>query len=243
MRVERIDRKGTQGAEFYGGTEQGQKLDEDLVHEALRGSDIAFGTLFERYERRMFLIAYRILRNREDAEDAVQQAFKHAFVRLNSFQGDSRFSTWMARITINEALQLLRKRRPGHTSIEGHTGSEGKPGRLEIEDAGATPEEHFNERELCGILNKAIRELRPIFRDVVQLHEIGELTSVETAQVLRLSKDTVKARTFRARRVLHKKLSQRLGFPKYEAGKFLFLPSRNRGGGNTRRTQTLAGAA
>ena len=154
MRVERIDRKGTQGAEFYGGTEQGQKLDEDLVHEALRGSDIAFGTLFERYERRMFLIAYRILRNREDAEDAVQQAFKHAFVRLNSFQGDSRFSTWMARITINEALQLLRKRRPGHTSIEGHTGSEGKPGRLEIEDAGATPEEHFNERELCGILKQ-----------------------------------------------------------------------------------------
>ena len=82
----------------------------------------AFGALFERYEGKMFQVAMRVLRHHEDAEDAVQQAFKSAFVHLTSFQGQSRFSTWLTRIAINEALMLLRKRRPGHISLEGNVG-------------------------------------------------------------------------------------------------------------------------
>jgi RNA polymerase sigma-70 factor (ECF subfamily) len=202
--------------------------DAELVRDAMHGSDTAFGKLFERYERRMFLIANRILRNREDAEDAVQQAFKHAFVHLNSFQGDSRFSTWITRIAINEALQLLRKRRPGHSSLEAQT-PEGTAKPLEIEDAAASPEEHCNEQELHGILNEAIGELRPIFRKVVQLYEIAELSSEMTARKLGLSNTTVKARAFRARRLLRRKLSVRLGIRPQKASTFLFMsPKRPR---------------
>ncbi len=199
--------------------------DEQLVRDAVRGSDAAFGTLFERYERRMLLIANRILRNREDAEDAVQQAFKHAFVRLDSFQGESRFSTWITRIAINEALQLLRKRRPGLTSLEGQT-PEGTAKALEIEDTAATPEERCDNDEMRGILHEAIGELRPIFRKVVQLYEIGELSSANTARKLGLSDTTVKARAFRARRLLRRKLAVRLGIRTRKAAALLFVSPR-----------------
>ena len=87
-----------------------QQQDEHLVAESLNGSSIAFGDLFVRYARKMFEVAMRVLHHHEDA---VQQAFKSAFVHLASFQGESRFSTWLTRITINEAVNLLRKRRPG----------------------------------------------------------------------------------------------------------------------------------
>jgi RNA polymerase sigma-70 factor, ECF subfamily len=207
---------------------KGQKAadeDEQLVSEAMRGSDAAFGMLFQRYERKMFLVASRILRNREDAEDAVQQAFKHAFVHLNSFQGDSRFSTWITRIVINEALQLLRKRRPGHTSLESNT-PDGAVKPLEIEDGAATPEERYTDKELREVLREAVGELRPIFRKVVQLYEIGELSSAKTARKLGLSNGTVKARAFRARRVLRQKLATRLGIRTRKAAEFIFRSSR-----------------
>jgi RNA polymerase sigma-70 factor (ECF subfamily) len=223
MRVESANRTETVNHGLIADTILRNDKDQDLqlVREALRGSHEAFGVLFQRYERRMFLIANRILRNREDAQDAVQQAFKHVFVRLNSFQGDSRFSTWITRIAINEALQLMRKRRPGHTSLEVDS-SEGVSKAIEIEDAAATPEETYRERELHGILNQAIGELRPIFRKVVQLYEIDELSSEKTARKLGLSNSTVKARAFRARRLLRRKLATRLGAHSPKAATFLF---------------------
>jgi RNA polymerase sigma-70 factor, ECF subfamily len=85
-----------------------EKPDNRLVNEAVSGSSSAFEILFERYQRKMFRVALRVLRNREDAEDAVQEAFGRAFVHLKTFQGQSRFSTWLTRIAINEALVLLR---------------------------------------------------------------------------------------------------------------------------------------
>src|SRR5580704_7919774 len=94
--------------------------DEVLVAAAVRGSSAAFETLFQRYHKRMFNIALSRLQNAEDADDALQQAIQQAYVHLKSFHGQARFSTWLTRITINEALMLLRKRRPGHLSIEGH---------------------------------------------------------------------------------------------------------------------------
>jgi DNA-directed RNA polymerase specialized sigma24 family protein len=87
--------------------------DHLLVEEAINGSSAAFGVLFDRYERRVLRVAWRVLRNDEDAEDAAQQAFEHAYVHLRGFQRQSRFSTWLTRIAINDALMLLRKRRPG----------------------------------------------------------------------------------------------------------------------------------
>ena len=185
--------------------------DEALVAEAVRGSSAAFETLFQRYQQKMFHVALSRLQNSEDAEDAVQQAFQQAFVHLKSFQGQSRFSTWLTRIAINEALMLLRKRRPGHISIETHQTFEDESVALEIKDRAATPEEQCGQQELNDVLSGAIDELRPILKTVVNLSELGELPTGKTAEVLGVRVGTVKARTFRARRLLRDKIAKRLG--------------------------------
>jgi RNA polymerase sigma factor (sigma-70 family) len=177
------------------------------VSDAISGSSGAFGVLFERYEQRIFRIAYRVLRNREDAEDAVQEAFARAFVHLHKFQGRSRFSTWLTRIAINEALMLIRKRHPDHTSIERSGPVEAENMVLEIEDSAATPEQHCGQQQVHAFLVEAIRSLKPILRSVVQLYEIGELSTNETGEILGLPTGTVKARVFRARSELRRKLA------------------------------------
>ena len=185
--------------------------DEILVAEAVRGNNTAFETLFERYHQKMFHVALSRLQNAEDAEDAVQQAFQQAFVHLKSFQGQSRFSTWLTRIAINEALMLLRKRRPGHLSIEGHRSVDEESYALEIKDTAITPEERYGQKEIQNVLSGAINELRPILKTVVNLSEIGELSTSKTAEALGVRVGTVKARTFRARRLLRDKIARRLG--------------------------------
>jgi RNA polymerase sigma-70 factor, ECF subfamily len=185
--------------------------DETLVAEALQGSSSAFETLFRRYQQRMFHVALSRLQNPQDAEDAVQQAFQQAFTHLASFQGQSRFSTWLTRIAINESLMLLRKRRPGHISIEGHQTFDDETVALDIKDRAATPEEQYVQRELHDVLSGAIDELRPILKTVVKLCEIGEISNTRTANALGVKVGAVKARTFRARRLLREKIAKRLG--------------------------------
>jgi RNA polymerase sigma-70 factor (ECF subfamily) len=185
--------------------------DEVLVAEAVRGNNTAFEVLFGRYQQKMFHVALSRLQNAEDAEDAVQQAFQQAFVHLKSFQGQSRFSTWLTRIAINEALMLLRKRRPGHLSIEGHQSIDEESYSLEIKDTAVTPEERYGQTEMQNVLSGAINELRPILKTVVNLAEIGELSTSKTAEALGVRVGTVKARTFRARRLLRDKIAKRLG--------------------------------
>jgi len=185
--------------------------DEALVAQAVLGSSAAFETLFERYQQKMFRVALSRLQNPEDAEDAVQQTFQQAFVHLKSFQGQSRFSTWLTRIAINEALMLLRKRRPGHLSIEGHQTVDEESFALEIKDPAITPEEQYGQKEMNSVLTGAIDELRPILKTVVNLSEIGELSAKKAADTLGVRVGTIKARTFRARRILRDKISKRLG--------------------------------
>jgi RNA polymerase sigma-70 factor (ECF subfamily) len=185
--------------------------DETLVAEAVRGSSAAFEALFQRYHQKMFHVALSRLQNTQDAEDAVQQTFQQAFVHLKSFQGQARFSTWLTRIAINEALMLLRKRRPGHLSIEGHQTVDEESFALEIKDTAITPEEQYGQKELRSVLSGAISELRPILKNVVNLSEIGELSTRKTAETLGVRVGTVKARTFRARRLLRDKIAKRLG--------------------------------
>jgi RNA polymerase sigma-70 factor (ECF subfamily) len=199
--------------------------DEMLVAEAVRGSSAAFETLFQRHQQKMFHVALSRLQNAQDAEDAVQQAFQQAFVHLKSFQGQSRFSTWLTRITINESLMLLRKRRPGHVSIEGNQTVDEESFTLEIKDQAATPEEQYGQREIHSVLSGAIDELRPILKTVVNLTEIGELSTRKTAETLGVRVGTVKARTFRARRLLRDKIAKRLGARASKAAAALFSSS------------------
>jgi len=185
------------------------KADEPiLVAAAQRGDISAFETLVGRYERKIFRLTQNITQNREDAEDAMQEAFLKAYEHLGDFEGNSRFYTWLVRIAVNQALMKLRKRRPNVVSLDEEldTGEDMLP--REVEDWGPSPEQRYQQTELSGILNKVIGQLDPSFRIVFQLRDIEELSTEETAQALGLSVPAVKSRLLRARLKLRQSLNQ-----------------------------------
>ena len=185
------------------------KDDEPALVAAAKGGDVsAFETLVGRYERKIFRLTQNITQNREDAEDSMQEAFLKAFEHLQSFEGNSRFYTWLVRIAVNQALMKLRKRRPNVVSLdeEVDTGEDMVP--REVEDWGPSPADRYAQTELSEILTKAIGDLDPPFRIVFQLRDIEELSTEETADALGLSIPAVKSRLLRARLKLRQSLNQ-----------------------------------
>jgi RNA polymerase sigma-70 factor (ECF subfamily) len=183
--------------------------DEHLLVRAAKSGDAgAFEELVNRYEKKIFRLTMNITRNREDAEDAMQDAFMKAYSHLNSFQEDSRFYTWLVRIAANEALMRLRKRRPNQFSLDEPLPNEEEDGQpRQIEDWGPSPEQKYAQSEMHGILNKVIDELDPGFRVVFTLRDVEGLSTEETADVLGISQAAVKSRLLRARLRLRDKLN------------------------------------
>ena len=179
-----------------------------LVAAAKQGDADAFEELVTRYEAKIFRLTMNITRNREDAEDAMQEAFLKSYAHLKDFQGDSRFYTWLVRIAANEALMRLRKRRPNQVSLdEPIEGGENLMPR-EIEDWGPSPEQRFAQTEMHEILSEVIDKLEPDFRVVFVLRDVEELSTEETAKVLGISVPAVKSRLLRARLKLRQKLNR-----------------------------------
>jgi RNA polymerase sigma-70 factor (ECF subfamily) len=148
-------------------------------------------------------------RNREDAEDVVQQSFQKAFIHLKEFQGDSLFSTWLTRIAINEALMLLRKRRGTREVPMAELNTENEVALpLDMPDMGPSPEDSCLKREQERILSAAMNELTPGMRKAIQLRELEERSTEETAKVMGLSVGAVKARVFHGRRKLRRTLNR-----------------------------------
>jgi RNA polymerase sigma-70 factor (ECF subfamily) len=170
-----------------------------LIQDAKEGSLTAFGELVKRHERQMFRIALSLLHNREDAEDAVQGAFLKAFQKLIQFQAKAKFSTWLGRITFNEALTKLR-RDPVRRSSLGHE-CQDEAGSLpkEIEDWAPNPEMLYTVKELRNILERNLRRLNPNLRTVFLLHDVNGLSLEDTAETLGLTVSAVKTRSWRAR--------------------------------------------
>ena len=183
--------------------------DRLLVGEAKSGHGSAFEALYERHRSKIYRIAFRILRNQQDAEDAVQRCFQRAFTSLALFREDSTFSTWVTRIGINEALMLLRQRRPNRALSEKGTDGTGATCSLDIPDDRPTPEQAVAQAEIRSAVTHAISKLRRNLRVVVLLREVHGLTSAEIAQRLNLSVAAVKGRTFHARRHLRRQLERK----------------------------------
>jgi RNA polymerase sigma-70 factor, ECF subfamily len=183
--------------------------DLDLVH-ATQGGDVsAFEELVERYDRKLFRIAEHITHNREDSQDAVQEAFLKAFEHVGDFREDSQFSTWLIRITVNQALMKLRKRRTTkEVPLDEDFQAEGDVFPREVADWAPNPEEIYRVSELRDILIKALKGLRPILRTVFVLRDIEELSIDQTAEILHLTPPAVKARLWRARLQLREILSE-----------------------------------
>jgi RNA polymerase sigma factor (sigma-70 family) len=145
---------------------------------------------------------HRITRNREDAEDAVQDSLLRAFLHLKSFDGRSTFSTWLTRIGINSALMILRKKRNSH-EISAH--SPGVDATLwEVPDSAPNPEIWCAERERERFLRDAIAGLRPRIRRAVEFHTLQDHSLQETAAQIGISVTAAKARFFHAKAALRK---------------------------------------
>lgn len=177
--------------------------DAALVAAAKRGDGRAFEVLVGRHQSRIRAIASRFTRIPEDAEDIAQQSFQKAFVHLRQFEGNSAFSTWLTRITINEALMWVRKRRAAReVPIEDSSAESGVTPTLDSPDPSPSPEDSYLQGEWKQILSGAMNALTPGVRTAIELRHISELSTDETAGVMRLSVGAVKARIFHGRRKL-----------------------------------------
>jgi RNA polymerase sigma-70 factor (ECF subfamily) len=187
----------------------GQNEETALVLAAKSGDGHAFEILIERHQQKILAVVRRFTRIREDAEDIVQQSFQKAFVHLHRFEEKSRFSTWLTRIAINEALMFLRRGRSlREVSIDDLSGNEEASVGLEIPDSRADPEVTFLQCERSRILSAAMDRLTPGTRKAIELRELSELSIQEAARVMGLSVAAVKGRVFHGRKKLHQVLKR-----------------------------------
>jgi len=174
--------------------------EKQLIAAAKSGRRAPFGELCERHMKRVSCVTRRIIRNREDAEDAAQECFLNAFVHLKDFGGRSQFATWLTRIAINAALMKLRKNRAAREVPMDEPNPSSEPvAQREFPCDAPGPEESCSLRERKRIVKSAISGLRPRTRNVVELIHLQEHSIRETAEILGISTGAVKTRMFHAK--------------------------------------------
>jgi RNA polymerase sigma-70 factor (ECF subfamily) len=183
--------------------------DRALVEKARTGDKDAFGELVRRHYRRCVDLATFFVRNHWDAEDQVQVAFSKAHARLEQYQGEAEFSTWLARIVNNECLMFMRdKRRAQFLYLDDNSREPDAP-PLELPACGPDPEGELAVGELKQALRKEIRCVPPLLRNVLMLRDIQELSMAEVAEALQITVPAAKSRLLRARTELRSRLKQR----------------------------------
>lgn len=182
------------------GTQSITEEEASLLISARAGDSVAFECLVMPHWDALLRTTQRILRNREDAEDAVQTALLDAYRNLNGFHGRSRFSSWLTRIAMNAALLRLRvSRRKRETSLDDVT-EEGKPrASLQLVETRMNPEQEFLSKERRVLLRKGLKRLTPPDVRILHLRTMQELSAEETARLLKLPVKTMKSRLHRAR--------------------------------------------
>jgi len=184
----------------------------EFLAAAKSGDSAAFESLCKQAASRVFHVARRMMRNNEDAEDVLQESFQQAFVHLKSFNGDSRFSTWLTRIAINTALMKLRKKNPlRDVSLDESAETEEPSYRIDVVNLGLNPEQLCAQEEQQRILSEALNALTPGMRKAIELRELDERSTEETAQIMGISVSAVKARVFHGRRKLRETLNHFAG--------------------------------
>jgi len=179
--------------------------DEKLVALAKSGDRKVFDELRRRHATTIFRVVFRITRHREDAEDAVQEAFLSAYMHLRAFDGRAQFSTWLTRIATNAALMKLRKNRRSH-EIRLDNATQVPDDRLvhELRDFSPSPEEICQRGEQETALRDAVAKLPLKLRRAVELYQLQECSMDETAKVLGISVAAAKGRLFHARTALRR---------------------------------------
>ncbi len=185
--------------------------DAELVEQTRAGDRAAFNELVERHARKIFRTARHITKNDQDAEDVLQDAFLKAYTRLEQFQGEAQFYTWLTRIAVNESLMRLRKRRNSKTvSLDEQLETEDSQISRQVASDGPNPEQSYSQEETRRVVEDAIDSLAEGYRAVFVLRDVEGFSTEETGQMLKLSISAVKSRLLRARLQLREKLKRRL---------------------------------
>ena len=190
--------------------------DAELVRRAQAGDLDAFEALTNRYERRIYSLALRILQQEQDAEDVTQQTLLSAMENLKGFRSEASFSTWLLRIATHAALKVIRKRK-GLVSLEEATEEKGGfdqiPHPEYIADWRQSPEDLAHTNEIRSLLEEALAHLDEKHRMIFLLRDVEGLSVKETAEALGLSEVNTKVRLLRARLQLREHLTRKLGDP------------------------------
>jgi RNA polymerase sigma-70 factor, ECF subfamily len=175
--------------------------EQDLIRRVREGDKEAFYSLVRPYERAVFFAAKSVLNSDADAEEAAQEAVLKAFMHMKDFRGESKFSTWLIQITINEARMKLRKEhRHLYQSLDEPTVDEqGDYWPKDFADWREIPIEALQLKELREALSKALASLEPKYRQVLVLRDIQHFSVAETAEALGISEENVRTRLHRAR--------------------------------------------
>jgi RNA polymerase sigma-70 factor, ECF subfamily len=184
----------------------------ELVKRARSGDELAFRTIMERHNRRLYRVARTVLRDDSEAEDTVQEAYLRAFAALATFRGDASLATWLTRITLNEALGRKRKQRPTVQleTVDSIQESSAQIIRFPTMHTDIDPEQAAAQREIRRLLEHSIDALPEPFRVVFVMRDVEDLSIEETASFLGIRPETVKTRLHRARRLLRESLDQHM---------------------------------
>jgi RNA polymerase sigma-70 factor (ECF subfamily) len=183
--------------------------DDEIVARVCAGEASLFELVMRRYNARIFRAVRAIVRDNDEAEDVMQQAYVNAYVHLAAFEGRASLSTWLTRIAVHEAL--ARARQSKKWSRFDDDDSTEYPAMTTMSQPARNPEKSAGDRELLGVLEDAIDALPGVFRAVFVLRVLEEMSAVETGQALDIPEETVKTRLFRARGLLKDALMERAG--------------------------------
>ncbi len=182
------------------------EVDKKLISSALAGNQGAYRTLMERHRPAIYHIVYKFVQEKEAAADLVQETFMKAFASLDTYRSEYKFSTWLYRIAANSAIDYLRKQRIRTLSLDSVGETDDEHGGMDIADYSYHPEKDMEERERRVSIQDAIDSLPEKYRLVILYRHKDDKSYEEIAEVLNIPIGTVKARIFRARELLKKKL-------------------------------------
>jgi RNA polymerase sigma-70 factor (ECF subfamily) len=194
------------------GSPEEREADRLLVERARNGDHGAFRTLYDKYHKRAFSVAYGVLKNRHDALDVVQEGFVKVHKHLDSFEGTSSFYTWLYRIVMNLAIDSLRRRKTSrpveYDDAIGRDGEGAGEESIMARMLDANPRKAAIRRELVAKIDAALAELPDYHREVILLREIDGMSYEEMAEVLEVPKGTIMSRLFHARKKMQAALAE-----------------------------------
>ncbi|RMH81582.1 MAG: sigma-70 family RNA polymerase sigma factor [Calditrichaeota bacterium] len=187
-------------------TDERRLEDRRLIQAARAGDQKAFEGLLTKYRSLVYHVMFKMVRNPQEAEDLTQEAFIKAFHALASFNEEFAFSTWLMKIATNNCIDFLRKKKLRTFSIDEPIQYKDEQLHMELPDHDPTPERQLLNEERSRLIDEAIASLPPRYRHVIVLRHKEEKSYEEIAEILKLPLGTVKARIFRAREMLNKKI-------------------------------------